>query len=118
MKEGSKVPDCIFCDIAQGRTGERVYEDDNCAAFRDINPQAPTHILIVPKAHVPTLNDLTGQPELVAALFAAAVKIAEQEGLKDDGYRIIANCGEKAGQSVWHVHLHLLGGRTMMWPPG
>ena len=112
------MSDCIFCDIAQGKTGTLVYEDDCCAAFRDINPQAPTHILIVPKEHIATLNDLSGRGEITADLFSAAVRIAEQEGLKDDGYRIVANCGEKAGQSVWHVHLHLLGGRAMLWPPG
>ena len=95
-----------------------VFEDDRCIAFRDIHPQAPTHILIVPRKPIPTLNDLTEEDEaLVGHLFLVAKQIARQEGL-DNGYRTVFNCGEEAGQTVFHIHLHLLGGRTLSWPPG
>lgn len=95
-----------------------VYEDDQCVAFRDISPQAPTHILIVPRKPIPTLDDLIEEDEaLVGHLFVVASKLAKQEGL-DDGYRTVFNCGEAAGQTVFHIHLHLLGGRTLSWPPG
>ena len=112
------MEDCIFCKIAGGEMGELIYEEGNVAAFRDINPQAPVHVLVVPKEHIKDLNELTEKPDSASELYAAAVKVAEQEGLRDDGYRIVANCGAKAGQSVWHVHLHILGGRPMRWPPG
>ena len=95
-----------------------VFEDDRCIAFRDINPQAPTHILIVPRKPIPTLDDLAEEDEaLVGHLFLVAKQIAKQEGL-DNGYRTVFNCGEEAGQTVFHIHLHLLGGRTLSWPPG
>ena len=95
-----------------------VYEDDLCIAFRDINPQAPTHILIVPLKPIPTLDDLTEEDEpLVGHLFLVAKKLARQEGLTN-GYRTVFNCGEAAGQTVFHIHLHLLGGRMLTWPPG
>lgn len=95
-----------------------VYEDDLCIAFRDISPQAPTHILIVPRKPIPTLDDLEPEDEqLVGHLFVVAKKIAAQEGLSN-GYRTVFNCGESAGQTVFHIHLHLLGGRPMAWPPG
>ena len=94
-----------------------VHEDEHCIAFRDINPQAPTHILIVPRKPIPTLNDLTDDDgTLVGHLFLVARDIAAEEGLTD--YRTVFNCGEGAGQSVFHLHLHLLGGRRMSWPPG
>lgn len=95
-----------------------VFEDDDCFAFRDINPQAPTHILIVPRKPIPSLNDLEDEDErLVGHLFTVARMLAGDEGLTA-GYRAVFNCGPAAGQSVDHVHLHLLGGRTMNWPPG
>lgn len=95
-----------------------VYEDERCIAFRDIDPKAPTHILIVPRKPIPTLNDLTEADEgLVGHLFLVAKELAEREGLKN-GYRTVINCGPEAGQSVYHIHLHLLGGRGMAWPPG
>jgi len=113
------VADCIFCRIASGEMGTGlVYEDKKIAAFRDINPQAPTHILVVPKEHVETLNDLNNKEDIVKALIKACIRIAKDEGIAEDGYRIVANCGAKAGQSVQHVHFHLLGGRAMRWPPG
>ena len=95
-----------------------VFEDDQCIAFRDINPQAPTHILIVPRKPIPTLNDLSEDDKpLVGHLFSVARELAAREGL-DSGYRTVFNCGEDAGQTVFHIHLHLLGGRTLSWPPG
>ncbi|MFT4603928.1 MAG: histidine triad (HIT) family protein [Rhodothermales bacterium] len=95
-----------------------LYQDDVCFAFRDIAPQAPTHVLVVPRKPIPTLNDLeAGDAELVGRLFLAAKKIAAQEGL-DGGYRTVFNCGPDANQTVFHIHLHLLGGRSMSWPPG
>ena len=95
-----------------------VYEDEQCIAFRDINPQAPTHILIVPRKPIPTLNDITEDDKpLVGHLFSVARELAAREGL-DSGYRTVFNCGEDAGQTVFHIHLHLLGGRTLSWPPG
>lgn len=95
-----------------------VHEDDQCIAFRDINPQAPTHILIVPRRPIPTLDDLTEDDKpLVGHLFLVAQRIAADEGIAG-GYRTVFNCGEEAGQSVFHLHLHLLGGRPMQWPPG
>lgn len=109
---------CIFCDIAQGKTGALIYEDDTVAAFRDINPQAPTHVLIVPKEHVATLDELADEPVLLGRLFMAAITLARREGIAEGGYRVVANCGAGAGQSIWHVHLHLFGGRVMHWPPG
>lgn len=96
-----------------------VYETDDLIAFRDINPQAPVHVLIVPKRRIRTINDLEENDEvLVGKLFGAAKKIAAEEGLSGDGYRVVMNCNESAGQSVFHIHLHLLGGRAFAWPPG
>ena len=98
---------------------EIVYETDEVIAFRDINPQAPLHVLIVPKVHIRTINDIQeAQAPLVGALFLAAKEIARSAGLAEDGYRVVMNCGEGAGQSVFHIHLHLLGGRALSWPPG
>jgi len=96
-----------------------VFENDEVLAFRDINPQAPVHVLIIPKTHIRTINDLAPEhEELVGKLFIAAKEIAREEGLTEDGYRVVMNCNEGAGQSVFHIHLHLLGGRTLTWPPG
>ncbi|MDH3352525.1 MAG: histidine triad nucleotide-binding protein [Gammaproteobacteria bacterium] len=112
--------DCLFCRIVAGEIpADVVYQSDTAIAFRDINPQAPTHVLIIPRRHVTTINDLDADDqELVGSLFLAAKAIAQQEGLADDGYRVVMNCGEGAGQSVFHIHLHLLGGRLLNWPPG
>lgn len=96
-----------------------VYENDHILAFRDIEPKAPTHILVIPKIHISTINDIKpSNTELVGQLFLGAKKIAEQEGISDVGYRTVINCNEDAGQTVFHLHLHLLGGRRMEWPPG
>jgi len=94
-----------------------VYENEQLLAFRDINPQAPVHILIIPKAHISTLNDLK-DTSLAGRLLQAVIKVAAQEGLADDGYRTVINCNEQGGQDVYHLHLHVLGRRQMRWPPG
>jgi len=96
-----------------------VHEDENIIAFRDINPQAPTHILIVPKEHIETLNDVKpNHSELLGTMQVAASKIAENEGISHGGFRTVFNCNKDAGQTVFHIHLHLLGGRSLSWPPG
>lgn len=96
-----------------------VYEDDDVLAFNDINPQAPVHVLIIPRVHIATLNDLqTGHAEITGRLFLAAKEVAKQKGLSAGGYRTVINCNADAGQTVFHIHLHLLGGRRMDWPPG
>ncbi len=112
--------DCLFCRIVDGDIpAEVIHESESTVAFRDITPQAPTHVLIIPRRHISTMNDLTtGDEELVGSLYLAAKEVAQQEGLVDDGYRVVMNCGEGAGQSVFHIHLHLLGGRLLNWPPG
>jgi histidine triad (HIT) family protein len=114
------MSDCLFCGIVDGSIkGEIVYRDETVIAFKDIVPRAPVHILIIPIAHIPTLSNLTpDEGNIVAAVFAAAGKLAEQFGVAKSGYRIVVNCGADAGQSVFHLHYHLLGGRPMGWPPG
>ncbi len=111
--------DCLFCKIVAGDIpAEIVYESESAIAFRDVNPQAPTHVLIIPRQHIATINDLDeGDEETVGHLYMAAKAIAAAEGLADDGYRVVMNCNEAAGQTVFHIHLHLMGGRTMGWPP-
>lgn len=111
---------CLFCGIVAGEIrSDVVAESDEWIAFRDINPQAPTHILVVPRRHIATLDELeSGAEPLTGALVGAAAEIARTEGLVEDGYRIVFNCGAGAGQSVFHIHLHLLGGRRFGWPPG
>ena len=112
--------DCLFCKILSGDIpAELVYESDTAVAFRDINPQAPTHVLVIPRKHISTINDITAEDEaIVGSLYTAAREIAAAEGIADDGYRAVMNCNEGAGQSVFHIHLHVLGGRPMSWPPG
>ena len=112
--------DCLFCKIASGNLPtDFVYEDDNIIAFRDINPQAPTHILIIPKDHIPYVADINeAHSELIYSMFTTANKIALEEGITSEGYRLVINNGKGAGQTVFHLHLHLLGGRPMLWPPG
>jgi histidine triad (HIT) family protein len=116
----SNSPDCMFCKIVAGKmNADIVHENDSVVAFRDINPQAPTHILIIPRNHVATINDLTEtEAGDVGRLFLAAREVAKMEGLEERGYRVVMNCMEGAGQSVFHIHLHLLGGRPLRWPPG
>ena len=112
--------DCLFCKMVAGEIQpDTVYEDDEVLAFRDINPQAPTHVLIIPKRHISTINDLQPEDaELVGKLYLVAAKIAKTEGFAEDGYRVVMNCNEAGGQSVFHIHLHLLGGRNFTWPAG
>ena len=96
-----------------------IYETDEVLAFRDINPQAPLHALIIPKQHIATINDLESEhSELIGKLFLAAKEIAESEGVAENGYRVVMNCNQDGGQAVYHIHLHILGGRQMGWPPG
>ena len=109
---------CLFCKMVNGVIKpDVVFEDDTVLAFKDINPQAPVHILIIPKVHIATLNDLD-DTLLAGKLLQTAAKLAKQEGLSEDGYRTVFNCNKKGGQEVYHLHLHLLGGRQMHWPPG
>lgn len=112
--------DCIFCKIIAGQIPSAVvFEDEDVFAFRDINPQAPQHILVVPKKHMEKLNDLTADDALtVGKLLVATCRIAREHGMDAQGYRIVLNNGEGAGQSVWHIHAHLLSGRPFRWPPG
>jgi histidine triad (HIT) family protein len=109
---------CLFCKIVAGEIpAAKVHEDDRLIAFNDINPQAPMHVLVVPKLHVATLNDLSAaNDDLVGAMVRTAAKIAKDRGF--DSFRTVFNCNAEAGQSVFHIHLHLLGGRRMTWPPG
>jgi histidine triad (HIT) family protein len=111
-------PDCLFCRIAAGEVpAEIVRADDAVVVFRDINPKAPTHLLAIPRRHIPSAAELTdADGELLAALFGALNAVADEAGVT--GYRIVTNVGPEAGQSVFHLHFHLLAGRTMAWPPG
>jgi histidine triad (HIT) family protein len=112
--------DCLFCKIQSGEIpADLVYESDTLVAFRDIEPRAPTHVLIIPREHIPTINDVDAEHEaLLGSMFSAARSIAAAEGIADDGYRVVMNCNEAAGQTVFHIHMHLLGGRRLSWPPG
>lgn len=114
------MSNCLFCKIiAREIPGSIVYEDDRIFAFNDVNPQAPTHVLVVPKMHIATLNDLTADDDgLVGELVRRATAIAKERGIDVTGYRAVFNTNREAGQSVFHIHLHLIGGRTMHWPPG
>ena len=111
---------CLFCRIAAGEIpAELVHSDQDLVAFRDINPQAPTHILIIPRKHIASVSDLSPEDaEIMGKLFLAAKDLARGEGIEDGGYRMVVNAGSDAGQTVFHIHLHLLGGRGMGWPPG
>jgi len=112
------MSDCLFCKMVAGVIKpDVVFEDERVLAFRDINPQAPVHVLVIPKQHVATLDELNDN-QLAGMLLQTVSKIAEQQGLSSDGYRTVINCNEHGGQAVYHLHLHLLGGRQMLWPPG
>ena len=112
--------ECLFCRIvARQADGEILYQDDQVTAFRDINPAAPTHVLIVPNRHIASVNDLTtGDEQMVGHLFLVARQLAGQEGIDQPGYRLIINTGPHAGQAVFHLHLHLIGGQRMRFPMG
>ncbi|HVC34798.1 MAG TPA: histidine triad nucleotide-binding protein [Chloroflexota bacterium] len=111
---------CIFCEIGAGRIpAQVVYSSPDVTAFRDINPQAPTHVLVIPNRHVTSVAEIgAADAPLLARLFEVSNALARQEGLAEEGYRIVTNCGSHGGQTVPHLHLHLLGGRQMTWPPG
>ena len=112
--------DCLFCKIAGGDIpADVVFESESVIAFRDVNPQAPTHVLVIPRKHVATINDLEpGDEPLVGDLYMAAKQVAADEGISESGFRTVMNCNKGAGQSVFHIHLHVLGGRSLSWPPG
>ena len=114
------MSDCLFCKMVSGEIQpDVVFEDDDVLAFRDVNPQAPVHVLVIPKTHIATTNDLTTeQAGLVGKMILATRQIAADEGVAEPGYRMVMNCNPEAGQSVYHIHLHMLGGRPMNWPPG
>ena len=120
MTESSRSEECIFCRIAAGEVPATVvHEDELVVAFRDLNAQAPTHILLIPRKHIASLNAVSQEDEATLGhIVGVAVRVAESEGLADRGYRLVVNCGPEAGQSVDHVHFHLLGGRALGWPPG
>ena len=109
---------CLFCRIASGEIPARIVaEDATCIAFRDVNPQAPVHVLVIPRAHVPSLNEVAS-PALLADVMQMAREVAKQEGIAASGYRVVLNTNADGGQSVAHLHAHVLGGRHMGWPPG
>jgi histidine triad (HIT) family protein len=114
------MSDCLFCKMVAGEIQpDVVFEDEDVLAFRDVNPQAPLHVLVIPKTHIATTNDLTPESvDVVGKMVLAAKRIAADEGVAEPGYRMVMNCNPGAGQSVYHIHLHVLGGRPMNWPPG
>ena len=113
-------PNCLFCKIIDGQIpGEFVHKDEKCVVIRDINPQAPTHVLVIPREHMESLDDASaGDEQLLGHLLRVAARIANQAGLGESGYRTVINTGAGAGQSVFHIHVHVLGGRPLGWPPG
>ncbi|MGO1370018.1 MAG: histidine triad nucleotide-binding protein [Senegalia sp. (in: firmicutes)] len=112
--------DCIFCKISKGEIpADIVYEDEKVIAFNDLQAQAPTHVLVIPKKHIASLNDIEEDDlELISYIFDRIPKLASKLGIKKSGYRVVNNCGSDGGQSVNHIHFHLLGGRSLQWPPG
>ena len=114
------MSDCLFCKIIEGTIpSTKVYEDESVYAFRDIEPQAPEHIIIVPKTHMASANEITAENSaVIGKIFEAAAEIAKDLGFAEKGYRIVNNCGEDGGQTVGHIHFHLLAGRNLQWPPG
>ena len=112
--------ECLFCKMVSGVIPcDKVHENENVLAFRDIDPKAPTHILIIPKKHITTLNEINeNDQDLLGELLLTARKIAKDEGIDTSGYRTVFNCNSDGGQTVFHIHMHLLGGRPMAWPPG
>ena len=114
------MSNCLFCKIINEEIPTKLlYEDEYVVAFNDINPQAPLHYLVIPKKHIATLNDLKPEDEaLIGKMYLAAKHLVDRAGAAEDGYRTVMNCGELAGQTVFHIHLHVLAGRSMKWPPG
>ncbi len=111
---------CLFCKMVEGAIPtDKVFEDDDLLAFKDINPAAPVHVLIIPKKHIATLNDTVEEDQLLLGkMMLMASKLTNELGIASDGYRVVMNCNSQGGQSVYHIHLHLLGGRQLQWPPG
>jgi histidine triad (HIT) family protein len=120
MSESARTSDCLFCRIAAGDIpGTILFQDDSLVAFKDVDPQAPMHVLIVPRKHIASLNDLTSADDgLVGSMFRLAASLAKKHGYHESGYRTVFNTNRDGGQSVFHVHLHLLAGRSLTWPPG
>ena len=114
------MPDCLFCNIANKSIPTAfIYEDEQVLAFNDIDPQAPHHVLIIPRQHISTLNDFKpADTSLAGHLLVVAAQLAKKLGIHDSGYRVLFNCNKEGGQAVYHIHLHLLGGRQLNWPPG
>jgi len=112
--------DCLFCGIVEGKVkANLVYQDDSIVAFKDIAPKAPVHILIIPRKHLVSVSDIAeADRALIGQIFQVAARLAREQGVADSGYRVVVNAGADAGQSVFHLHFHLLGGRQMTWPPG
>ncbi|MFD1435852.1 histidine triad nucleotide-binding protein [Kroppenstedtia eburnea] len=114
------MTECIFCKIVEGSLpAEKVYEDEDVLAFRDLHAQAPVHLLVIPKKHIPSVRDI-GEEEghLLGRIFSVINRLADELGVADKGFRIVNNCGDEGGQTVYHIHFHLLGGRSLSWPPG
>lgn len=120
MTETQDQNNTIFGKILRGEVPSiRVWEDEHCIAFRDVNPAAPTHILVIPRKHIPTLNDIEEEDkECIGHMVYVVGQIAKQEGIAQEGYRLVINCNEQGGQTVYHLHMHILGGRQLSWPPG
>ena len=114
------MEDCLFCKIAAGEMDTNfIYQDEEVVVFKDVNPKAPVHLLIVPKKHIADLNSLEAEDnQLVGHIYQIAKKMADEYDIAESGYRIVSNCGDDGGQTVYHIHFHLLGGRQMQWPPG
>jgi len=114
------VSNCLFCKIINKEIpSEILYEDDRVIAFKDVNPQAPVHILVIPKEHIESANDVDeGNSDVIGHIFAVINRLVKELGIDKDGYRIVNNCGEFGGQTVSHIHFHILGGRQLLWPPG
>jgi len=119
-KEVIFLSDCIFCKIIDGEIpGDMVYQDDRVVAINDIDPKAPVHILIMPKKHIPSLLEVEQEEQnILSHIMMVAARLAREKGISEKGFRVVNNCGEEGGQSVGHIHFHLLGGRYMQWPPG
>ena len=119
-KGGEFMEDCIFCKIINGDIpSKKIYEDDKVYAFNDINPEAPVHFLVIPKEHIKSVNDINeNNADIVAHIFKVINKLVVELGVAEKGYRIVNNCGEDGGQTVKHLHFHVLGGRSLQWPPG
>ncbi len=111
--------DCLFCKLRDQSAGKAVYEDAQCFVLQDLNPQAPVHLLILPKKHLATPDEAKAEDELLLGhLMQVGARLARERGIADDGYRLVVNCNAQGGQTVFHLHIHLLGGRQMTWPPG